>query len=119
MNYVERLRAMSEEQRDEAIEELIADHYHAIVESDGFEREANRTSADGWVIEEHEVVSVDVGGEEVVVRLTFSASGDAPEDGTFDGDHIDGEAEMTVDRDGHVTFEVLTADASDGCEWDE
>src|SRR5262249_46878823 len=115
-NHVERLRAMSEEQRDEAIEQLIADNYHAIVESDGFEREANRTSADCWVVEEHEVTGVDLGAEEVVVRLTFAASGDPPEDAFFDGARVGGGGERVIDRDGRVSVGVLRADASDGCE---
>ncbi len=64
------------------------------------------------------MTDIDLGDDGCIVRFTFAASGDPPEDDFFDGDRLDGEAEMVIDETGHVTFRLLEAEVSDGADWE-
>jgi len=63
-------------------------------------------------LDEYELDDADFddANREVRVRLTYHATGDQVEDAMYWGNEIDGAAEAVIGRNGHVTFEEVTAE---------
>ena len=103
-SYLDALRKLSPKDRDEQIYEELTDCLHELV------RAVERAHADehgpvqGCVIDDLFIEDVELGEDECVVGLTFSATADLGEPEAEDADRITGDAEAVFDVDGNVAF---------------
>lgn len=108
--FIERLRAMSTDERDEELRNRIDDATGAIIESDLFSHLIARTNATAWGIDEFDIDDVDIRPDKIQVAITFSASGAQEDDRGLAGDMARGSATATLDDDGVVGFEDIEAE---------
>lgn len=109
-NYIHYLKDRSDAERGAEIDEKIAETYHEILDSEIFASAIAETNASGWGMDEYEVQNIDLGDEECIVRLTYSASGDQAEDKPYSGDKVTGTAEAIIDSQGAVDYREITAE---------
>lgn len=110
MNTLERLMAMSEEDREGAVSDLIGNHIHVLLDTEAVSSETATTNAFDWYIDEHDIQITSLTSEECRVNVTFSAAGEQDEDKMHHGDSLAGTATAVINANGAVEFEDVTAE---------
>lgn len=109
-NYIHYLKGLTEAERESAIDEKIAETHHEILDSEVFANAIAETNASGWGVDEYEIEDIDLGDEECIARLSYSASGDQEEDKMYSGDKVTGTAKAVIDSQGAVEYREITAE---------
>jgi hypothetical protein len=109
-NFVQHLKALAESDRRSAIDEKIADTYHEILNSEAFNGAIAETNATGWGVDDYEIQDIDLGDENCIVKLSYSASGEQDTDKVYAGDTVTGTAEAAIDAQGAVQYSNITAE---------
>lgn len=112
--YVEYLRSLSEDERQEAVWAKIDETYHEIADSDEFNSATAITNATAFSVDECEIQDIDFDEGKCVVKMTFSASGEQLEDRMFSGDRIVGDCAAVIDSDGRVEYRDVHAEVDHG-----
>lgn len=111
MNYVERLKGLSEAERENQIETNILQHQNALMDADPVPSEVASSNADGWAVDEVVIGKPDLSKpNQVSIPIEFSLSGKQREDSPFSGDTITGTAVAVIDSEGEVQFTEVQAE---------
>jgi len=110
-DYISYLNSLPKLELEHVIDNLIADTQQEILDLEEVVDETEGVSALGWTIEDYTVTEIDVSGEECIVKLTYSGSGDSEIERGFPGGKIDGKAEATIDEFGDVTYQNVSVEA--------
>jgi hypothetical protein len=121
--YIQELRQMTVEQRENALSEKIEATYRDLTHTDRMGSVIAETNALGWGVEDFNILDkiedIDVSGDEVRVNISFSGSGDQEEDHGFLGDSLAGNAVAVINDDGDVEYHEISAEIDEGPEDDD
>jgi hypothetical protein len=118
-NFVEHLLTLPEGEWENSVEPKMEAACAAIMDSDEFNNAAGSTSATDWGIEEYGIEDIEVTDDECVVKVNYTASGEADEDSCFAGNGITGTAEVIIDVNGRVTVREVAAEVHDRHAYDD
>ncbi len=115
-SYVDQLRRLSEDDRMTAVQSMIDETNHEIIETEAFCSAMAVTNAAPWKVDECNDIDIDFDDDDdtCIVRVTFKASGDQDPDRTYSGNVITGEAEAVIDVKGQVSYQNVTGEVDHG-----
>jgi hypothetical protein len=108
-NFVLHLKDLAESDRQSAIDEKIEATYYQILDSEAAASAIAETNAGGWGVDNYQIQDIDLRGEECIVKLSYSASGEQDMEKPSSGDTITGTAEAVIDSRGTVDYREITA----------
>lgn len=117
LGFVEQIDVLPESNRVEAVEQILEDTKHMLMDDEAFCSATAETNASDWDIDEITVCDIEFDGASGTCKARFSykASGMADEARVFCGMVIEGEATALITDEGSVNFEdVYARVANDG-----
>jgi hypothetical protein len=84
--YVRQFEAMSQTQRESAIQHHLDPNAHRVLDDDRLNDMIAVTNATGWAVDEYEALDVDIRRDSIRVGFRFTASGAQEDEKVFNGD---------------------------------
>lgn len=106
----EELKALSEQELMNWAEWKISETLFDICNYDPVASEIASTNALGWGVDVFDVHDVEVGDNEISVRIAYQLCGDQEDDKPWHGTEISGEATAVIGPDGSVDYTDITAE---------
>jgi len=110
-DYLSELNSLYEPELEQRIDNLIADTQQEILDIPEVFDRTEEVSATDWFIEDYKVTEIALSREECTVKLTYSGSGGADWEKAIFGGKITGEAEVTIDEFGEITYQDIKGEA--------
>ena len=98
---------------DTEVREIIDNTHQQILDTEEVVSEMAETNAFDWSIGDYEVTDIDHHESSSTATITFTARGEQDEDSGSCGNTITGEATATINSNGGVTYECISADVED------
>ena len=108
-NYIATLKALSDFERKEKINDKISDTCQDIKDTDEASSEIYLTGATDWYVEA-EVQDYDIDEHECTVTVNYKAFGEQEEEKGIFGNEISGTAEAVINEFGEVKYQNVTAE---------